>query len=401
MQVGLTPKRSGILSDLTSQSSAIVFAPPSDPRAPVQHFRGGEYTRGTGEQNVIILTNRKSSHNGQSFEPRNNLGGCPSDGFLGLHQLEQEQLDTCDGVDTADNTANHLVLLANAEPQPNDTIGAFHGDLNARAPLRNPRGPACSSGAMVDTSCPVPSQRLLINSSLGAAMGANRNRNISGQSTATSVVRIGYNSPGFIDSSHHERQDISSQWNRKTIDSQEQISGTTSVRRRAENGIEGTVRSRVKKAKGRDGQALSMSGGSCDEQDGRDDENGMGTEKMTDEEKRKSFLERNRLAALKCRERKKKWIANLEEKVERFSRENAELSAQVTSFREEIVSIRTLLLAYSDCPVARANTGNMSTPNRNSRLFNGYGHMNTGYYDITTGMGGGNIPHPPMGGWYS
>ncbi|CAZ84900.1 unnamed protein product [Tuber melanosporum] len=401
MQVGLTPKQSGIMSVLTSQSSAIVFGSPSDTRAPVQHFRGGENTRGTAEQDAIILANRKSSHNRQSFEPRNNLDGWPSDGFLGLHPPEQEQLDSYDGVDTADNTANYLFLLANAQRQPQDTIGAFHSDLNAPAALRYPRGPACSSGAMVDTSCPVPSQGLLINSSSDAAMGANRNRNISGHSIPTSIVGINDNSNVIIESSHHERQDTGSRWDRETKNSQEMISGPTSVRRKAENGIQGTVRSRVKKAKGRDGQAISLSGGICDEQDGRDDENGKGTAKMTDEEKRKSFWERNRLAALKCRERKKKWIANLEEKVERFSRENAKLSAQVISFREEIVSIRTLLLAYSDCPVARANTGSMSTPNRNSGTYNEYGHMTTGYYDITTCMGGGNIPHLPMGGGYS
>jgi len=74
--------------------------------------------------------------------------------------------------------------------------------------------------------------------------------------------------------------------------------------------------------------------------------------KMTDEEKRKNFLERNRVAALKCRQRKKQWLANLQAKVEIFSAENDSLSATVTQLREEIVNLKTLLLAHKDCPVS-------------------------------------------------
>ncbi|KXT14824.1 hypothetical protein AC579_4073 [Pseudocercospora musae] len=76
--------------------------------------------------------------------------------------------------------------------------------------------------------------------------------------------------------------------------------------------------------------------------------------KMTDEEKRKNFLERNRVAALKCRQRKKQWLANLQQKVEIFSTENDALAATVTQLREEIVGLKTLLLAHKDCPVSQA-----------------------------------------------
>lgn len=76
--------------------------------------------------------------------------------------------------------------------------------------------------------------------------------------------------------------------------------------------------------------------------------------KMTDEEKRKNFLERNRVAALKCRQRKKQWLANLQAKVEIFSSENDALSAQVSQLREEVVNLKTLLLAHKDCPVSQA-----------------------------------------------
>ncbi|KAK3684901.1 Aft1 HRA domain-containing protein [Podospora appendiculata] len=84
-----------------------------------------------------------------------------------------------------------------------------------------------------------------------------------------------------------------------------------------------------------------------------DDKEGGPRSKMTDEEKRKNFLERNRVAALKCRQRKKQWLANLQTKVEMFSTENEALSTQITQLREEVVNLKTLLLAHKDCPVTQ------------------------------------------------
>ncbi|KAF9882017.1 bZIP transcription factor [Colletotrichum karsti] len=84
-----------------------------------------------------------------------------------------------------------------------------------------------------------------------------------------------------------------------------------------------------------------------------DDKEGGSKSKMTDEEKRKNFLERNRVAALKCRQRKKQWLANLQSKVELFSSENDALTAQITQLREEVVNLKTLLLAHKDCPVTQ------------------------------------------------
>lgn len=89
-----------------------------------------------------------------------------------------------------------------------------------------------------------------------------------------------------------------------------------------------------------------------DEDDYKQGENGTKV-KMTDEEKRKNFLERNRVAALKCRQRKKQWLANLQTKVEMFSTENDALTSQITQLREEVVNLKTLLLAHKDCPVTQ------------------------------------------------
>lgn len=44
----------------------------------------------------------------------------------------------------------------------------------------------------------------------------------------------------------------------------------------------------------------------------------------------------------------------MQAKVELFSTENDALSATVTQLREEMVNLKTLLLAHKDCPVSQA-----------------------------------------------
>ncbi|KAI7903469.1 uncharacterized protein BX663DRAFT_452980, partial [Cokeromyces recurvatus] len=78
-------------------------------------------------------------------------------------------------------------------------------------------------------------------------------------------------------------------------------------------------------------------------------------EDIDEESKRKQFLERNRQAALKCRQRKKQWLANLQDRVEFLTTDNEQLQCQATMLREEVLNLKTLLLAHRDCKVAQAN----------------------------------------------
>lgn len=98
---------------------------------------------------------------------------------------------------------------------------------------------------------------------------------------------------------------------------------------------------------------FEVSPSSPEEEEDDDDSKDGPRSKMTDEEKRKNFLERNRVAALKCRQRKKQWLANLQQKVELFSSENDALNTQISQLREEVVNLKTLLLAHKDCPVTQ------------------------------------------------
>ncbi|KAJ1977537.1 Transcription factor [Dimargaris cristalligena] len=96
------------------------------------------------------------------------------------------------------------------------------------------------------------------------------------------------------------------------------------------------------------------------------------------DEKRRSFLERNRIAALKCRQRKKQWLNNLQNTLDLYSVENDKAEKQMQLLREEVLHLKTLLVAHKECPVAQANgvvglnnfspfaNANVSSTNNNS-----------------------------------
>ncbi|KAF9908385.1 hypothetical protein EC991_009840 [Linnemannia zychae] len=125
-------------------------------------------------------------------------------------------------------------------------------------------------------------------------------------------------------------------------------------------------------------------------------------DKMDDEEKRKNFLERNRQAALKCRQRKKQWLSNLQAKVEYLTTDNEHLQTQTAALRDEIIHLKALLLAHKDCPVAQANgvfahtigvannhSGGMMPPNMQGQA--GQQQQQRGVIQR-----GGSLPQPPQ-----
>ncbi|CDZ98072.1 Transcriptional activator FOSB/c-Fos and related bZIP transcription factors [Phaffia rhodozyma] len=89
----------------------------------------------------------------------------------------------------------------------------------------------------------------------------------------------------------------------------------------------------------------------------------------TEEEKRKNFLERNRQAALKCRQRKKAWLGQLQQKVEYLELENGQLTNTISTLRDEVNRLQSVL--------------------SKSGLLPGSGPMNTGHPNMY------NQPHPP------
>jgi ATF/CREB family transcription factor len=96
---------------------------------------------------------------------------------------------------------------------------------------------------------------------------------------------------------------------------------------------------------------------------------------------------------LKCRQRKKQWLANLQQKVEIFSSENDQLSQQISALREEIVNLKTVLMAHKDCPVSQqqglAGMGMQQFIDGYSNQINPYGMAQGGIGPqvIATGQG--------------
>lgn len=84
------------------------------------------------------------------------------------------------------------------------------------------------------------------------------------------------------------------------------------------------------------------------------EESGMSNEQGRDlssvEEKRK----RNRAAAMRCREKRKTWVKELERRANDMLRTNAQLQHEVSMLRDEVAQLKTLLLAHRDCPVTQA-----------------------------------------------
>lgn len=69
------------------------------------------------------------------------------------------------------------------------------------------------------------------------------------------------------------------------------------------------------------------------------------------DERRQKFLERNRAAASRCRQKRKVWVTSLERKAEELGHSNLQLQNEVTLLKTEVTQLKELLLAHRDCPV--------------------------------------------------
>lgn len=65
--------------------------------------------------------------------------------------------------------------------------------------------------------------------------------------------------------------------------------------------------------------------------------------------KRSKFLERNRVAASKCRQKKKEWTQNLENRARKLQKDNNQLRMVVESCRQEVLFLKGESLKHSQC----------------------------------------------------
>ncbi|KAJ8017096.1 hypothetical protein DPEC_G00014220 [Dallia pectoralis] len=69
------------------------------------------------------------------------------------------------------------------------------------------------------------------------------------------------------------------------------------------------------------------------------------------DDRRQRFLERNRAAASRCRQKRKVWVNSLEKKAEELTSMNVSLANEVSLLRNEVAHLKQLLLAHKNCPV--------------------------------------------------
>ncbi|KAJ2354564.1 hypothetical protein IWW50_002912 [Coemansia erecta] len=68
-----------------------------------------------------------------------------------------------------------------------------------------------------------------------------------------------------------------------------------------------------------------------------------------EQQRRRRFLERNRVAASKCRQKKKMWVQELERRAEDVTMQNRSLHIAVAQLKEEVMILKNQLLAHRNC----------------------------------------------------
>ena len=54
---------------------------------------------------------------------------------------------------------------------------------------------------------------------------------------------------------------------------------------------------------------------------------------------------------MRCRQKKKVWVENLEKKAKELEQTNNQLQNEVNYLRNEVHQLKTILLAHKDCPL--------------------------------------------------
>ncbi|KAG9243260.1 putative transcription factor atf1 [Calycina marina] len=310
-----TPNESGMRSGLTPGGGGSMFPDPTPTSGLLGSFGSGGATPSTLEFQRSVLNAIKQRE--ALTQQHNNVTSQPQE----PHDLDVKPPTSQFDQHDPQEAANSLFMLANnrTNPQP----PAHYAQAPQTAVHGHPQ-PLMHMNGQSQHSSPT--------------MAAQTNGSISTSGRAASEMST----------SDNEQQPRSNNTRGKGKRNSTQI---TNGRGKANNASKGPA---SKKAKANNGHSMpELEDEEQEELDMSKDEYNANGKKMTDEEKRKNFLERNRVAALKCRQRKKQWLANLQAKVEMYSSENDNLGAQIAQLREEVVALKNLLLAHKECPIAQ------------------------------------------------
>ncbi|KAI2463473.1 Aft1 HRA domain-containing protein [Annulohypoxylon bovei var. microspora] len=313
---GFTPNESSLRTGLTPGGSGSMFPAPSpNSQALFAQLASGTATPSTLDFHRTAMSAAAAKANRDKQQPQPVTSQPETNGA----QIKTESKQSSGAFDPHDNdAANGLYMLAQGAQGRNGNQTQY--PVGGNQPVHAHPAP------------PQPNQ----------ANGTSPQMNGNGAAATTPTRGVSEAASGISEDSEQAKPSARGKGKRGSA-------ATTNGRRKAE---EAPAKQPANK-KAKTAPSLDENDMSSDEED---DDKGDGSHpksKMTDEEKRKNFLERNRVAALKCRQRKKQWLANLQSKVEMFSSENDALTAQISQLREEVVNLKTLLLAHKDCPVTQ------------------------------------------------
>ncbi|KAI1850617.1 hypothetical protein JX265_004327 [Neoarthrinium moseri] len=322
---GFTPNESSLRTGLTPGGSGSMFPAPSpNSQALFNSLASGGATPGTLDFQRTALNAAAKANRSQSQQP---VTSQPQEAANGV-AIKAEAKPVSGAFDPHDNdAANGLFMLAQGAQQSQQRNGA--APANQQYPV---------GGNQPVHAHPAP------------ANPANTSPQMNGNGSSAGAPSV----RGVSEAASGASEDMEQARPARAKGKRGSTGAASNGRRKADEAPAKQPPS--KKAKTAVAAPPSFNGDedhTSDEDDKDEDEDGKPKSKMTDEEKRKNFLERNRVAALKCRQRKKQWLANLQNKVEIFSSENDALTAQISQLREEVVNLKTLLLAHKDCPVTQ------------------------------------------------
>ena len=77
------------------------------------------------------------------------------------------------------------------------------------------------------------------------------------------------------------------------------------------------------------------------------------TSRNSEDDKRSKFLERNRVAASKCRQKKKEWTSSLETRARELQHSKNQMAMMVSSLKEEVMFLKGEMLKHTSCGCER------------------------------------------------
>ncbi|ODQ76922.1 hypothetical protein BABINDRAFT_10567 [Babjeviella inositovora NRRL Y-12698] len=121
------------------------------------------------------------------------------------------------------------------------------------------------------------------------------------------------------------------------------------------------------------------------------------TKGFTEEEKRRHFLERNRLAASKCRARKKEHITKMTQELKFYATECSNLTHQLNMVREQVLNLRSVLFNHKHCPALADSVGGVDGLNALLQATN-YAAQLVSNNPIGTNLVANGVQPPPPSG---